>query len=353
MLSNTKAVSEISKIASTFLPFPDDDADEEEDEDGELGGGAAGITEDVLLFVRNISMHPETWLDFPLIAEDEDSDDFKISDAQQEHGLAVERLEPRLAALRIELCPTHMSEGCFWKIYFVLLHSRLNKHDAQLLSTPQIVRARAMLLQDLRTHRKPIPQATAQTSSSAKDDKRDAPPLPGEGIASIIPVSGLISSCSPPSTPPPAEEVSVSIPITDIETEKHSVETMVVTIVDKSVTEEGPPVQAKSKDLQEDVSREQKPVDEDDEDDWLDEETGEASGSGGNVPPLGNDEDVSFSDLEEDDGLSVSKSVPTQVKESTGWVQLNTNSGSPAKSRNSTGSKNKDGWLNVGEGDAE
>lgn len=64
--------------------------------------------------------------------------DFDMSDAQQEHALAVERLAPRLAALRIELCPSHMSEGCFWKIYFVLLHPRLSKHDAELLSTPQV-----------------------------------------------------------------------------------------------------------------------------------------------------------------------------------------------------------------------
>ncbi|KAF9608361.1 hypothetical protein IFM89_009480 [Coptis chinensis] len=74
-------------------------------------------------------MHPETWLDFPL-ADDEDSD---------EHALAVERLAPRLATLSIEICPGYMSEGCFWKIYFVLLHSRLNKYDAELLLTPQSV----------------------------------------------------------------------------------------------------------------------------------------------------------------------------------------------------------------------
>ena len=64
--------------------------------------------------------------------------DFEMSDAQQEHALAIEHLLPRLAALRIELCPYHMSEGRFWKIYFVLLHSRLSKHDAELLSTPQV-----------------------------------------------------------------------------------------------------------------------------------------------------------------------------------------------------------------------
>lgn len=64
--------------------------------------------------------------------------DFELSDAQQEHALAVERLAPRLAALRMEFCPGHMSESYFWKIYFVLLHPRLNKHDAELLTTPQV-----------------------------------------------------------------------------------------------------------------------------------------------------------------------------------------------------------------------
>lgn len=61
-----------------------------------------------------------------------------MSDAQQEHALAIGHLAPTLAALRIELCPIHMSEECFWKIYFVLLHPRLSKHDAELLSTPQV-----------------------------------------------------------------------------------------------------------------------------------------------------------------------------------------------------------------------
>lgn len=61
-----------------------------------------------------------------------------MSGAQQEHAAVVERLTPRLAALRIELCPCHMSESYFWKVYFVLLHSRLNKEDAGILSTPQV-----------------------------------------------------------------------------------------------------------------------------------------------------------------------------------------------------------------------
>lgn len=64
--------------------------------------------------------------------------DFELSDAQQGHAYAVERLTPRLAALRFELCPVHLSEGFFWMVYFVLLYSRLKKHDAELLSTPQV-----------------------------------------------------------------------------------------------------------------------------------------------------------------------------------------------------------------------
>lgn len=62
-----------------------------------------------------------------------------MSDAQCEHALAIEQLAPRLAALRIELCPCHMTESYFWKVYFVLLHSRLDKHDAEILSTPQVI----------------------------------------------------------------------------------------------------------------------------------------------------------------------------------------------------------------------
>lgn len=64
--------------------------------------------------------------------------DFELSDAQQRHAYAVERLTPRLAALRFELCPAHLSGGFFWMVYFVLLYSRLKKHDTELLSTPQV-----------------------------------------------------------------------------------------------------------------------------------------------------------------------------------------------------------------------
>ncbi|KAF9678155.1 hypothetical protein SADUNF_Sadunf07G0005500 [Salix dunnii] len=133
-LSTNKTVSEFTKIASDLLQLGPDSND---DEIETIETTALGVTEEVVGFARDVAMHPETWLDFP-IPRVQYFEEFDISAAQQEHALAVERLAPRLAALRIELCPRYMSEGCFWKIYFVLLHPRLTKHDAQLLSTPQV-----------------------------------------------------------------------------------------------------------------------------------------------------------------------------------------------------------------------
>ncbi|MED6226154.1 hypothetical protein PIB30_100679 [Stylosanthes scabra] len=144
-LSENKAVFEITKIASNFLQLGSEEERPLSDHDL---NGVVGLNEDVVAFARSIAMHPETWLDFPL-PDDPDSDDFELSDSQQEHALAVERLAPRLAALRMELCPGYMSDGCFWKIYFVLLHPRLDKNDAVILSTPPIMEARAMLTEVL------------------------------------------------------------------------------------------------------------------------------------------------------------------------------------------------------------
>ncbi|RZS13514.1 hypothetical protein BHM03_00045117 [Ensete ventricosum] len=78
-LSSSKAVSEFSKIASTFLPLgpgegEDWNAEDEEGSESKYRIDAIGVTEEVMAFVRNISMHPETWLDFPLLPDDEESD---------------------------------------------------------------------------------------------------------------------------------------------------------------------------------------------------------------------------------------------------------------------------------------
>ncbi|KAF3778800.1 hypothetical protein EJ110_NYTH31533 [Nymphaea thermarum] len=312
MLSGNKAVSEISRIASSFLPFGSVDEEEfEEVEDG-LSAPPVGVTEEVLTFARNISMHPETWLDFPLFADDEDAHEFEMSDAQRDHALTVEHLAPRLAALRIELCPRHMSEGCFWKIYFVLLHSRLSKHDAELLSTPQIVQARSML-QEM--------QSRTRTGSNRLES-----PYAEEGSAKLL-------SQEPHSSKPDYElssskdassELAKGLGM-DSESERLSTADE-LKIVDKSVIDE------RSFTLNKDVLTQTVPVSnekfDEDGDDWL-EDSAEISGVGQVTPAFVNEEDVSFSDLEDDGDNSClaasskgKDASDSSVDGSRGWVQL-------------------------------
>lgn len=69
-----------------------------------------------------------------------------MSDPRRKHIAAVERLVPGLASLRARLCPNHISEGTFWKIYLFLLHPKLGDHDSELLSTPKASRPHPNLL---------------------------------------------------------------------------------------------------------------------------------------------------------------------------------------------------------------
>jgi hypothetical protein len=66
MLQNNLAVAEISKIASSLLPFGQGEADE--------GEPVPGVTEEVVVFVKHISTRPETWLDFPLFISERYAD---------------------------------------------------------------------------------------------------------------------------------------------------------------------------------------------------------------------------------------------------------------------------------------
>nr|CAD1828245.1 unnamed protein product [Ananas comosus var. bracteatus] len=333
MLSNAKAVSEISKIASSIIQFGSQEEEEEGDGDDyegeELGEvekiklRGVGVTEEVLVFARNISMHPETWIDFPAFGDDEDSNDFEMSEAQQEHALAIEHLVPRIAALSSELCPIQMSEKCFWKIYFVLLHSRLNKHDAELLSTPQIVKARENLLVDLPHRTKPKPQRIVKEPPSDKENVSSSP-TEEKVILPLTTQKEVIIS----------EKPSIH---EDVVTEKHPVETSEVKIVDKSIIKEELSTESRGKDLPIATSNVSLQKDEEDGDDWFEEEeTGESNSTrGASIPILGNEEDVSFSDLEEEDNEQgrdiISRTAPnvegSRTNTSRGWVQLN--KGSP------------------------
>ncbi|KAJ8769284.1 hypothetical protein K2173_002488 [Erythroxylum novogranatense] len=372
-LSSNKTVSEITKIASNLLQFGS-----EADED--LIGSVVGVTEEVVAFANDISTHPETWLDFPL-PDDLDFEDLDMSDAQQEHALAVERLAPRLGALRIELCPGYMSESGFWKIYFVLLHPRLSKEDALLLSTPQIMEARAMLSHELqkRAKAKSEPDLSVTDTSTSKKVSdlypEESVSVPSCVDSESLPLRAVCSEVIPSVivTKATGSEAVSSNATKEIETDKHPVQSMEIQIIDKAVVEEQRCNQASQQQFpSSSSSRILNEKIEDDGDDWLKDEISETVGANDTMVSLNNDEDVSFSDLEDedDDGdvpvtyKKVSSSSDTSIKDSRDWVQLGRSSddlvkdikpvsikhvGSEQVSARYSDSKESNDWLDVHE----
>lgn len=333
--NNMAVVSEITtKMASNFLQL----GVEGEEERDYYEFGAVGVTDRVVDFVRDVVMHPETWLDFPL-PDNDDEEDFDMSDAQQEHALAVERLVPRLAALRMELCPGYMSETCFWKIYFVLLHPRLDQHDAEVLSTPQIVKARSLLTQNnLRNHTSANPEQdySSRDTPSIEEDMKP----PAEEFLSAPSASQMKSVPSNISALESAPQEA------DIETEKHPVSVNEVQIVDKSVIKEENVVQNKKQNLPSiSSSKVLGETDEDDADDWLKEETSETVSSSDKIIHIDNDEDVSFSDLEDEGDVPTS----SKKKDTRDWVQLD----GSKQNRHEPENKDSNDWLDLDEIEVE
>ncbi|KAK1413980.1 hypothetical protein QVD17_29717 [Tagetes erecta] len=129
-----KAVTGISKFASNLLQFDRQQIDVVE------------VTDDVVDFVRNVSIRHELWVDFPLSLHNKE---FKMSRAQKDHVFTMLKLVPNLAALRRKV-QDFMSEQQFWMIYFVLLVPRLNEDDCRLLSSPEILHMHEALVLKLR-----------------------------------------------------------------------------------------------------------------------------------------------------------------------------------------------------------
>ena len=72
-LSTNKAVSEFTKIATNLLQFA---AEEDLSIEEYAQRGVVGVTDEVVAFARDVSVHPETWIDFPLPDDDEDEGKF-------------------------------------------------------------------------------------------------------------------------------------------------------------------------------------------------------------------------------------------------------------------------------------
>ncbi|KAM0939055.1 putative BSD domain-containing protein [Dioscorea sansibarensis] len=132
--SRAGAFDDLSEVDGRFDSRPGMDA-----------AGVVLVSEEVRNFVEDLVKLPESWLEFPVPLDDY----FDMSHLQREHIIVVEQLVPSLADLRVTLCPSHMSVEHFWKVYFALLHPRLNKYEAEVLSTQKIVEAAKVTLKKM------------------------------------------------------------------------------------------------------------------------------------------------------------------------------------------------------------
>ena len=180
----------------------------------------------------------------------------------------------------------------------------------------QIVKARALLSQGLKNRSKAKQEDwSGEGTIDVQDNSNHQPEEP-----LLVPIKTEYDNVPKTSF---TESVTSTAAI-EHEIEKHPVMSAEIAIVDKSVIEEKYVDQTKDQSILFDSSNVLVEKDEDDADDWLKEESSGA-GAGGATIPIENDEDVSFSDLEEDDmdvPASFKKTSHSPDKDARDWVQL-------------------------------
>lgn len=218
----------------------------------------------------------------------------------------------------------------------------------------QIVEARAMLTHELK--------------SRNKGKLESDPPASGTSMAEVA-NSSHEENLSVPSSADLKSAITQPFPgrgtdptgLTVVQMDKHPVQGDEIQVIDKSVVDEGPSGQTKYQQSYSGSSS--RAIDdkyEDDADDWLKEETPEVPEARGTAVQIENDEDVSFSDLEEDDDdvrPSYKKAAygsDSSTKDSRDWVQLggsSDDSGKESKDTKVSGRKvevkESNDWLNL------
>lgn len=102
-----------------------------------------GITQQLREFVHGLTS--STFQDFPaedfeLLPGENDLSSNETSNVRQDltpwqerHALLMLKAVPEISQLRYLLCPRHMKESRFWKIYFVLVRSHVAQYEAQVV----------------------------------------------------------------------------------------------------------------------------------------------------------------------------------------------------------------------------
>ncbi|XP_058112463.1 uncharacterized protein LOC131255692 [Magnolia sinica] len=95
-----------------------------------------GITDDLREFVKGITI--STFQDFPMEDEPEISNVPTVSNVRQDltewqarHATLVLSTVKEISKLRYELCPRHMKERKFWRIYFIIVNTHVAPFEKQ------------------------------------------------------------------------------------------------------------------------------------------------------------------------------------------------------------------------------
>ncbi|GFS40797.1 hypothetical protein Acr_00g0070590 [Actinidia rufa] len=314
LLSSNKAVSEISRFTSNLLQFQSEGDEDGDDDDGDEEFEVAGVTEEVLEFVREISLRPECWTDFPLSLDIEmhlhswrkPSADLLLFQKILGSNLILLLCKP--ARLSVQPKVALVSENPWF-------HSNKWKQDKQERNQDkQIAEAREVLLQKL-GNRRNEPVETSEVSQTINLSQEGVKADNGQGESSL-------SRAYEVSTETPSAEPGSKSEIHPNDTKERS-----------------------------------------------EKEEVDACTSSDTQKPPENEEDVSFSDLDDDDtDLSgrLSRLKPTDDERapsligSSEWVRLNENSGTqggdgqkagqPIREKDSEGEESND-WLTVDEND--
>lgn len=195
------------------------------------------------------------------------------------------------------------------------------------------MKARAFLSQELKSRKKSQDlsgEVTTDPKDSDINEHREPLYVPSRTEHDNVPVSYVES-----------RTLEVKYPDTSNE----------IPVVDKSMIEENTIGPRMERNVHSDSSSLLVEKDEDDGDDWLKEETSEYGGTSGANISIENEEDVSFSDLEEDDedATATKKISYSSDKDSRDWVQLSKSSADSSLKviPNNPVTKETNDWLDV------
>ncbi|KAF9624457.1 hypothetical protein IFM89_011465 [Coptis chinensis] len=157
-------------ISAPQIPLVDSSANSAPS-DAELD--AFGVTDDLREFVKGITH--STFQDFPIQDGPEISEIPTLSNVRQDltewqerHATLVLLTVKEISSLRYQLCPRHMKERKFWKIYFILV----NTHVA-----PEIQDVNFYFLALIRYEKRYMEEKLKSAEKEKDDELKENPPV--------------------------------------------------------------------------------------------------------------------------------------------------------------------------------